>query len=106
MTYFPDVRTDEAYNQKKLNDKNKKFVEGYDWCTDTIKSFFASIGDSDEYLDHILMEKVPEDMADEEVSTYADLLRFRLENWIESSRDELVVAMLDHPCTEGDEPKE
>ena len=55
MTYFPDVRTDEAYNQKKLNDKNKKFVDGYDWCTDTIKSFFASIGDSDEYLDHILM---------------------------------------------------
>ena len=45
-------------------------------------------------------------MADEEVSTYADLLRFRLENWIESSRDELVVAMLDHQYTEGDEPKE
>ena len=105
MTYIPDTRTDEAYNQSKLNDTNKKFVDGYDWCADQFENFFATIGDTDEYLDHILMERVPEDMADEEVETYADLLLQRLKSWVESSRDELIVAMLDSQAVE-DDPEE
>jgi hypothetical protein len=109
MTYFPDTRTDDTYNQDKLNSINKEFVKGYDWCVIQLENFFETFGESDEYIDHILSEKVSEniaeDFADDDVKTYADFLLFKAKNWIESSRDEMIVAMLNGQSAEGDDPE-
>lgn len=32
MTYIPDCRTDEVYNESNLNDRDKEFVKGFDFC--------------------------------------------------------------------------
>ena len=117
MSYIPDCRTDETYNQKYLNDKDGEFIRGFDWCAEeAADNFFDNIFDrfpEDSYLGHILAEELPEDMQDEyefertfpvgeerepekrEVKTYADLLRKELLDWIESERDQLITSMID-----------
>ena len=113
MSYTPDCRNDESYNQRFLGDKDKEFIRGFDWCAEeAVDNFFDNHYDDDtgEYLDHILTQQVPEhlrkmytmehtfdDRADEErtVETYADLIRFELLRWIETERNELITSMID-----------
>lgn len=97
MSYIPDCRNDENYNQKYLNDKDREFVRGYDWCTEeVVDNFFNNMDvyfDEDSHLLHLLNEKLPEHLKDEEeiewtfgrettvrkIDTYADLFRAALE---------------------------
>lgn len=113
MSYIPDCRRDECYNQKFLSGDDKEFVRGFDWCAEeAVDNFFDNNYDYDtgEYLAHILTQKVPEclrehytmeytfgDRPDEErtIETYADLIRFELLHWIEMQRNELITSMLD-----------
>lgn len=41
MSYFPDCRTDENYNEKYLNDRDKEYLEGFDWCVKTVLEPFT-----------------------------------------------------------------
>ena len=113
MSYIPDCRRDEYYNQKFLSGDKKAFADGFDWCAENaVDSFFNNNYDDDtgEFLTHILTQKVPEclreeytmeytfgDRPDEErtVETYADLIRFELLRWIETERNELITSMID-----------
>lgn len=113
MSGIPECRTDEYYNQKYLNETDKEFLRGFDWCTEmAADNFFDNMFDffgSDSYFEHILSEKLPEEMQDEydyemsyngttehrKIKTYADLLRAKLLDWIEYERDELIVSMID-----------
>ena len=96
MSYIPDCRTDEHYNQKFLTGADKKFVRGFDWCVEmAVDNFFDNemfdLAQSDSYLGHILNETVPDELQEEytqehvflndgeeerqTVTTYADLIR-------------------------------
>lgn len=113
MSYIPDCRRDEYYNQKYLNEKDAEFVRGFDWCAenamdvffDNIEEFFGI----DSYIMHILKEEIPEDEHEEyiqinsfdeheekrTVKTYLDAIRAHLIDWVESNRDELITSMID-----------
>lgn len=118
MSYIPDCRTDEYYNQKYLNEKDAEFVRGFDWCTEmAADNLFDNLTDffpEDSYFGHILCEELPVSMQEEYewqvsfgaegenpppekrvVKTYADLLRMQLIDWIESERDQLITSMID-----------
>lgn len=116
MSYIPNCRTDENYNQKYLNQKDKEFISGYDWCVEqVVDNFFDNNYDHDDegYLEHILAQELPECMKDNyemeagtdengqrkyeerEVKTYADLLRMQILAWVETERDELITSMID-----------
>ena len=121
MSYIPDCRTDEYYNQKFLTGSDKEFVRGFDWCVETaVDNFFDNemfdLAQSDSYLGHILNELVPEELQEEytqehvflndgedehrTVTTYADLIRYKLLYWIEMERDELITSMIDNMSDE------
>lgn len=111
---IPDCRTDEEYNLEKLNESDKKFVRGYDWCAEeVVDNFFNNIDvyfEHDSYLMHMLNQEIPEKKhekyemvysfqeekkEDREIRTYLDLLRARILDWIEAERDELITSMVD-----------
>lgn len=110
MSYIPDCRKDESYNQKYLNEKNKREIKGYDWCAEeVVDTFFDNL---DTYIDEdllkILESELPEEYREEyewvreygepekrTVITLADLIRSKIQEFIEEERDELIVSMLD-----------
>ena len=116
MSYIPNCRTDENYNQKFLTGADKEFVRGFDWCVETaVDNFFDNemfdLAQSDSYLGHILNENVPDELQEEytqehvflyngedeqrKITTYADLIRYKLLYWIEMERNELITSMID-----------
>ena len=115
MSMFPDCRKDDYYNQDFLDGQDREFVKGYDWCTEeVVDNFFNNLDvyfDSDSHMQHMLDEKLPDDMKSEEeveftfggrgsevrkIKTYGDLLRSKLLDWIKSERDELITSMIDN----------
>ena len=119
MSYIPDCRSDECYNEKNLNAQNKREVMGYDWCAEhVVDNFFNNLDvyfDDDSYLMHILNEKIPEDAQERyefsytwddgepeerKVETYMDLLRSKILDWMESERDMMITSMIDHQAAE------
>lgn len=107
---IPDCRTDETYNQKYLKDADAEFISGFDYCVEeAVDNFFNNdmfgLQDEDGYLGHILCEKLPASLMAEyeddrigegtKITTYADLIHIKLLEWIEMSRDELVVSILE-----------
>ena len=117
MSYIPDCRNDENYNEKYLNNFNKEFVRGYDWCVEmSVDNFFDNLdiyfGD-DSHIMHLLNDELPENMREEyeiertfadenarvekrDVKTYVDLLRSKILDYIEMERDELITSMIDN----------
>ena len=110
-----DVRTDEDYNQNYLDKKDKEFVEGFDYCMDiAVDSFFDNAPDAfqllgSDYLEKVFSAKLREYLRDEievpttfpgdvkrvKIDTYGELIWEMLRVWVESSRDELIVSMLE-----------
>lgn len=117
MSYIPDCRNDENYNEKYLNNFDKEFVRGYDWCVEmSVDNFFDNLdiyfGDNSHIM-HLLNEELPENMREEyeiertfadenyrvekrDVKTYVDLLRSKILDYIEMERDELITSMIDN----------
>ena len=117
MTYIPDCRDDEYYNFDALKGQDQEFVRGFDWCTEmAVDTFMDNFVDTegDSYIAHILNQELPEYMQGEytventftldnaidkteirQVKTYADLIRSKILDWIESERDELIVSIID-----------
>lgn len=106
--FIPDCRIDSYYNVDRLNDSDKAEVHGYDWCTDAgVDTFFDNLDVYFEY-DSVVMElmtkELPESMKTEyeygddhrEVKTYGDYFRMNLLIAIESTRDEMIVSMVDN----------
>lgn len=113
MSYIPDCRSDESYNQKYLNEKDSEFVSGFDWCADNaVDSFFDNMEEFfgiDSHIMHVLKEEIPEEEHEEyvwvnssdgteekrTVKTYLDAIRAHIMDFIEICRDELITAMID-----------
>lgn len=88
MTYIPDCRTDPAYNEKFLNDKDKEFIRGYDYAVDCILNLFTNLEvfpDFEELLDdHKAIIKEGKTMIAQE----------SVGQWAEMDRDELITSMI------------
>ena len=112
MSYIPDCREDEYYNQKYLKGEDREFVNGFDYCAEeTVDCLFDNLDtmfDDDSYIMHVLNEEVPkQEEYDMEwtfghketehrvVKTYADLLRMKILEWVEMERNELITSMID-----------
>lgn len=116
MSYIPDCRTDENYNEKYLNEKDKEFLLGFDWAIESaVDNFFDNnfcMPDYDDsYISHVLTHDVPDFMKEKytmeytfgdrdeenrEVKTYADWIRMKILEWIEIKRNTLITSMLDN----------
>lgn len=115
---LPNCREDAYYNEDFLNEKDKEFIRGFDYATEmACDNFFDNHYndiDSDEnsdYLDRTLTKIVPEYMQGEyemqfafgdiesetrTIVTYADYVCFKILEWIEQQRDELITSMIDN----------
>lgn len=112
MTYIPDTRNDDTYNQKYLNEKDKAFIRGYDYCAkEVVDHFFDDLDFESDYLKNLLNTSLPEEMKCKyqvafgveaegtevrEMKSYGDYLRYHLFNAIEMERDELITSMIDN----------
>lgn len=114
---LPNCREDAYYNEDFLNEKDKEFIKGFDWATEmACDNFFdnhyndISSDENSDYLDRKLAKKVPKYMQEEyeiqfvfsgrvnearTVKTYADYIRFKILEWIEQRRDELITSMIE-----------
>lgn len=114
---FPDCRNDDYYNQDFLDQNDHEFINGFDWCMQmAVDNFFDNIEDylESDKLSSFLNKKVPENLKDKyemeftlpvseprenetrTIKTFGDYLRFKLLEYIESERDELITSMIDH----------
>lgn len=112
---MPDCRNDEVYNVKNLKKADKEFIDGYDWATEMeVDNFFdnnmGELEDEETYLGRILCEELPKSLQEEyemeftfgdresetrQTKTYADLIRFKILEWLEMGRNELITSMID-----------
>lgn len=120
MSYISDCRTDEYYNEKYLNKKDKEFIRGFDCAVEmAVDNFFANnfikgIDDSD-FIGHEMLQEVPESEKEEytfewafsdseseerKVETIADYIRFKILEYCEQERNELITSMIDEMSDE------
>ncbi len=84
MSYYPDARTDDIYNQKYLVLTDARYVKGYDYATNVCSSFF----------DSILADKL-DAVPDSSFKAITDKVKAALLSYIEVNRDALVTCMID-----------
>lgn len=114
MSFIPNVRKPGSYNEGNLNDHNKRELDGYDWCAEeVVDNFFDNLEClNSEYCEILLETSLPERFWNEydmtftfndrkpetrKIETLADFIRYKMLEceWIEISRNELVVSMLE-----------
>lgn len=118
MSYIPDCREDEVYNEKYLVDRDKQFVDGYDWCLEcAVDNFWENLDvyfGIDSAVRFFLDQKLPEEMRDEyevewkyfgadgdtrsvrKIETIGDLIRSNMLDYVEMHRNELITGMIDN----------
>ena len=89
MSCIPDCRTDEYYNEKYLNEKDKEFVSGFDYCTKSaVECGFANIED--------FFYELEIDVRPSDVKKVTEAVEKWLLDWIESQRDEMITSIIDY----------
>lgn len=93
MSFIPDCRTDEYYNQKYLNKLDSEFVRGFDYCTtEAVECGFANIED---FFGEFEVDVRPSD-----IGKVTEAVEKWLLDWIEGQRDELITSMIDNMSDE------
>ena len=88
MSYIPDCRTDEYYNEKYLEGLEKTFIEGFDFCVEyAVESGFDNI---DEWT---LRDEV--DVRPSDIMKVVEAVKEWISDFIESRRDELITSIID-----------
>ncbi len=94
MSWFPDCRTDEYYNQKYLGEKDAEFLAGCDFALMMIDSLFNNL---EIYYDDFEFDD--EDINLARFLDKHDKIRERLQeavkDWYEMERNQLVASMID-----------
>ena len=93
MTYIPNARTDDEYNEKYLMENDKDIVKGYDLATKTIDSFFDNLEVYDFEVDG---EDIDVGRFLDNHTEIKELFKANLMEHLESGRNELVVSMIDN----------
>ena len=88
MSFIPDCRTDEYYNQKYLNKLDSEFVKGFDYCKEAaVECGFANIED--------FFYEFEIDVRPSDIRKVTEAVEKWLLDWIEAERDELITSMID-----------
>lgn len=115
MTYIPNCREDENYNEKYLNKLDKEFLAGFDWCMESaVDNFFDNnyeAGfDEGDFVGHEVLQELPEvekdnyvmeftfgerKVEERKIETIIDKIRYEILAWIECERDMLITSMID-----------
>lgn len=90
MTYIPDCREGEYYNQKYLNEKDKQFVAGFDWAVERISELFRGNINVFPELEELLDDNTAVIRENKE-----ETVKNAVEEWAEMERDELITSMID-----------
>lgn len=95
MSYIPDARSDEYYNQKYLEEKDAEFVAGFDW--NTINAIDNLKYNLDIYEDDMDIEGEDINLIKffENHPKIKDAFFDCIADYIESERDELITSMID-----------
>ena len=83
MSYIPNCRTHEFYNEKYLVGDDFEFVRGYDWAVSEILNLFANL---DVYFETDEIRGIPN----------AEKFKDAIEDWAEMGRNELITSMIDN----------
>ena len=89
MSYFPDCRTDEFYNEKYLNEKDAKFLRGYDFAVETVVTLLSNL---DVYPDFAELLEDKKAIIEE---GKIEIAEESIKDWMEGKRDELISSMID-----------
>lgn len=89
MSIFPDCRTDDVYNEKYLDARDAAFLQGFDYCVQTIKSLFENVETYPD-LEILLDDKKAVIMEDK-----AMIVSDAVEDWAEMERNVLITSMID-----------
>ena len=88
MSYIPDCRTDEYYNEKYLEGLEKTFIEGFDFCVEhAVENGFNNI---DEWT---LRDEV--DVRPSDIMKVVEAVKEWISDFIERRRDELITSIID-----------
>ena len=109
MSYIPDCRSDEFYNYDKLNEKDKSEIDGYDYAVeevidclfdnpeffedDVIERFFAQKWDFG--IAYEMTSTFRKETENRKVETYGDYVRYKILEWAEMHRDEIITSFID-----------
>ena len=97
MSYIPDCRTDEVYNFKNLNEENKIFVNGFDYCmSEVVENAFDNIEDIE----------LDADVRPSDIRKTLEAFLPKLKEWVELGRNELIVSILDEEFVSSSNKKE
>lgn len=91
MSYFPDCRTDENYNQKYLGALDKEFVAGYDYAVEQIVNMIENNAEVYPELEAILAENVAVVHGEK-----AKVCSESIQHWAEMERNMLITSMIDN----------
>ena len=105
MSYIPNCREDDTYNEKYLQGGDADYVAGFDWAVQCgMNNFFENIDergycDREEYKE--IEEAVTQITPDNILGVLAkrpdlmEKLQEELNNWVEMERDELITSMIE-----------
>jgi len=101
MSYIPDCRDDENYNEKYLNDKDAEFIAGFDWCRImAVDNFFDNIdmytSEFDQFDNPEMIEKAVRFVEMLEEEALMTILKDCILHYIEMQRDQLITSMIDN----------
>ena len=89
MSYIPDCRTDENYNEKYLVGENKAFIMGFDHAVKTALNLLYNL---DVYPK---LEELLDDKKAIVADGKADIVRESIDHWCEMERDTVITGMID-----------
>lgn len=89
MSYIPDCRTDENYNEKYLVGKGKAFVAGFDHAVKTVLNLLYNL---DVYPK---LEELLDDKKAVITDGKADIVREAIDHWCEMERDAVITGLID-----------
>ena len=89
MSYIPDCRTDENYNEKYLVGENKAFIMGFDHAVETVINLLYNL---DVYPD---LEELLDDKKAIMVDGKVGIVRESIDHWCEMERDTVITGLLD-----------
>ena len=89
MTYIPDCRKDDTYNEKNLTKESLDFIHGFDMAVDEIMTLFDNTDVFPEF-DLILDPDIAVVNKDK-----IAIVRAAVKEWAEMSRNEVIVALID-----------
>lgn len=95
MSYIPDCRTDNNYNEKYLNEKDREYLEGFDWCVKTVLESFTD--NMNIYKDEFDINGVALNLAWflENNQEVAEKLKECMIHFSEMERNTLITAMIE-----------